>query len=1238
MLNDRPVFALCTARIHNPEILESVEAFVDEAKRRGYSVIIFNSCLDRLQDVQTTDQSCYSVYDLIPFQIIDLVVVMSAAIGNRVAVATIAQIAKEHRIPMMCYDSMAEECPSVFSETCKAFPSLLDHIFGDHRCKHVDLLTGVRGNYGSESMVMAYQEALHKYGLPFDNDCVGYGDYWEAPAKEAVERFLSAGTPDAIVCVNDEMAIAACAVLRTHGLRVPEDVIVTGSDGIMKERLHTPRLTTCVKDYTQLSAAALDTAELILDGEDVGKEIEIPAILQISESCGCCITEQRDLNSAIRDLDFKIQLCVNQEADAHRLLGAVMNRKQPTVIDYLDVMSSQMPEDSYLCLRDCISPDVSESSLWQFADPGELMSTVMQRRREKQFSIISRGKLIPDLEATLGAGRTVLVSSVYFQDEVYGYYAYYGTDLEDECFKMPKFIHTIGNTIGSSLATSRLRAVNEKLLAARIRDSLTGMLNLPGVMKVLAEKIAAERNGGETLTMVIIGLNRLRQINSIFGRAEGDQALLNVAGAITDSIDSDIIAARIGGDEFMIAFLSSQVHITAADALVSVLKRRLQSYNQVSGKSYTLEVSVGKTTLPINDSLSLDNMLNETITLKDAERLAGLENEAVPSCSEIEEAQMDRILSENLLTYYFQPIVNTKNGKIFAYEALMRTSSGFRIPPLSLLGYAANNGRLYEVEWLTYNNVLKTVRQNIEKFRNKRIFINSIPGHFLNDADFERLREQYADILPQMVVEFTEQAETDGEELRRIQNRCLVNQMDIAVDDYGTGYSNITNLLRYSPNYVKIDRSLISNIHDEPKKQHFVTNIIEFAHKNGFMALAEGVETPDELRAVIRFGADLIQGNFTSMPNAIPLESIPDRISAMITKYSANAANQLMQKTYMPAQTEHSINLPLLEMEHYTDLFVAQPNLEIVGDFNETTGIHIKVKDNTDAHIIIRNIHFQASSQGPAILLGKHCNVTLEIQGDNRMDVGGILVPETSTLHLTGTGNLSIRADDTKAFAIGNSPDYSCGEVNIDFAGCLNIISNGNQCIGIGAGIGKGQRLSVCGTKLFVEMSGKDGVCIGAIDGDTEIELSGCAADFSLRMGKSVAIGSCDGCPEILCTTCDLNFRGSGTSINCIGSVIGGGDFTLKDTALNAELTGQSLFVVGSGDRAPSISVKQCNAVIKAEGTRAMDFGSFDNDAVLTVIDTDLDVSIQSVRAHHFAADKAHMIIAGGKHDVAINK
>lgn len=98
------------------------------------------------------------------------------------------------------------------------------------------------------------------------------------------------------------------------------------------------------------------------------------------------------------------------------------------------------------------------------------------------------------------------------------------------------------------------------------------------------------------------------------------------------------------------------------------------------------------------------------------------------------------------------------------------------------------------------------------------------------------------------------------------------------------------NLLRYMPNYVKVDRMLLTGIQDNPQKQHFVKDIVIFAHENHFQVLAEGVETSQELETVIRLGVDLIQGYYTAKPNPEILTSIDRKVQEEICRYQKESA------------------------------------------------------------------------------------------------------------------------------------------------------------------------------------------------------------------------------------------------------------------------------------------------------------------------------------------------------------
>ena len=238
-------------------------------------------------------------------------------------------------------------------------------------------------------------------------------------------------------------------------------------------------------------------------------------------------------------------------------------------------------------------------------------------------------------------------------------------------------------------------------------------------------------------------------------------------------------------------------------------------------------------------------------------------------------AEVEKVISENRFDYHFQPIVNASDGSVYSYEALMRPKSDMKLSPYHILKYAGLTGRLNDIERATFLNVLGRIDSDKEAFRGRRVFINSIPKTKLDTEDFRCVGELMMKHSDTVVVELTENAEFDDHELLSLQERYRNMDIKIALDDYGTGYSNVQNLLRYDPNFVKIDRMLVSEIQNSPEKRHFVREIIGFCHDNGIMALAEGIETSEELRTVILLGIDLIQGFYTARPSAEIIDNIP---------------------------------------------------------------------------------------------------------------------------------------------------------------------------------------------------------------------------------------------------------------------------------------------------------------------------------------------------------------------------
>ena len=131
------------------------------------------------------------------------------------------------------------------------------------------------------------------------------------------------------------------------------------------------------------------------------------------------------------------------------------------------------------------------------------------------------------------------------------------------------------------------------------------------------------------------------------------------------------------------------------------------------------------------------------------------------------------------------------------------------------------------------------------------------------------MRRRVNGIGRNVVVEITEEEDLDLEMLHAKRNAKILSGL-YALDDYGSGYSNESNIIALDPDFIKVDISIIRGIDSDPNKQEIMRNIVSYAHQRGMQIVAEGVETAEELRTSRALGADLFQGYFLSRPGAVP--------------------------------------------------------------------------------------------------------------------------------------------------------------------------------------------------------------------------------------------------------------------------------------------------------------------------------------------------------------------------------
>lgn len=842
--------------------------------------------------------------------------------------------------------------------------------------------------------------------------------------------------------------------------------------------------------------------------------------------------------------------------------------------------------------------------------------------------------------------RVTKVSLNVFENNESAYYCYkaLGFQEAEEKSETCRFMGEIWNRLRMEISRLPKAQANWDTSHLLKRDLITGMYNQQGFMEQLEQWKEQYIDSKEKIMLICVDIDRLGNINDVYGHSEGDVAIQTLAKIIDDCLSEHEICAHLGSDEFVVAMHVAGEEEQIFESLIHAIVGRIENYNRVSEKEYSLDVNYSYTAVALEPDMNMQAVLdsafaNKRIDKNNRRGYQATEGGAEEYYNPAEEKMVNTILDENRFRYAFQPIVDAKTGNIYAYEALMRAEMDGPVSPFIVLKYATKGHRLYDIERATFFNVFKEVSEKINLFEDKKVFINSIPGYQLDDADFQQLRRKYAGLLKQVVVEITEQTELDDSGLGMMLQRSADDGFGIAIDDYGTGYSNTSSLLRYLPNCVKIDRLLISNIQEDPKKQHFVKSIIEFGHDNGFHILAEGVETAGELRAVIHMGVDLIQGYYTAKPSLEVLQEIDPEIKNEIVSVNLDTAGKAERKIFM-VTSEKELPLVRLALEQYTGILLSQGDLTLVGNPEYVAGVTIKIKDGSTCRLTLKNVRLESLLAQPCIDIGENAHLTIVLEGDNELNEVGIRVPEGSSLHIEGSGNLSVRAKGVTCYGIGNGLNAGVGSIVFASSGALKIWIEGARCIGIGGGIYRsGDGVKIAGGVISIGGACENIIGIGCVEGAMPIDIGNCRLEVETNVATGIGIGCMNGDQNIRIASSRLDILGSGNNLCGIGSTQKtGGVIHISTSKVIVKINGQKVRLIGNAGGELYILTEESRLELTSEGSLVSGIGSMEKTATIKGRYATYVINIHAGQYAVLGAKEENISFDGGERLLKINE
>jgi len=437
--------------------------------------------------------------------------------------------------------------------------------------------------------------------------------------------------------------------------------------------------------------------------------------------------------------------------------------------------------------------------------------------------------------------------------------------------------------------TRGLDAANRQLRHLASHDSLTGLPNRLLLEDRITQAIAQANRQAHEFAVAVLGLDRFKLINDSLGHRAGDEVLCDVAARLKGAIRAVDSIARLGADEFVIVFDGP---ITRADML-EMGKRMLKEMEPsmlLLGINVHVASSLGIALYP-RDGATVDALLAHAVAAMYHAKKLGRNNvqfyaESMGAATHERvklESELHAALRGGQFELHYQPKVDTTTGLINSAEALIRWRHPQRglLQPGQFIQVADECGLLDAIgEWVMTEACRQGRIWQQRGPRAVRVAVNLAPSQFRLGDLVGQIRRALDDsgLDPALLeIELTETAVmSDAEESVRILEAISRMGVLVSVDDFGTGYSSMNYLRRFPIDKLKIDRCFIEQMTARPADASIVSAIISLAHSLRLKVIAEGVETPEQLKLLAKLGCDQYQGFYCSP--AVPPEKFEELV------------------------------------------------------------------------------------------------------------------------------------------------------------------------------------------------------------------------------------------------------------------------------------------------------------------------------------------------------------------------
>ncbi len=620
----RKIVGLFTAVPESVHVQRVFEGIFTQCQKYGYDVAVFSPMahLSGSYTVYTVGE--VNIWELANFDLLDGVIVDTISLvennDETIKNAFCKKLERECKKPIVSLNLPLGNYPVEKSSDEPVFRNIMEHVLDVHKVKKVCFLTGPQGYEISEERLNICLSVMKERGLEVPEEWKVYGDFWYSSGTSLAQQIVSGQIerPEAVVCASDHMAIGLVNYLVENGVRVPEDIIVTGFEAFQEAALNTTSVTSFESNETKTAADGMD---LLYTMMEPGKEVQpmdmsTKKYIHPGMSCGCApdfLHSTRVFKESFyflnRDFTQKGDFDIGQLMEGYvaEVFAESETSQECLQHIYLNTYFLQPYTRFFLCLKeDWLAPEKVITKGYP-----KRMKIVVHNTPEPNTGFYEEEKavsfetklMLPQMLENEDEPSVYYFSPVHFRDKLLGYCVLQRPLTEP---KMSNLVHR--NWLRNVNIALEMIQTKSKLTQLSISDEMTGAYNRRG-MDIHLKRMLSEAQEGDSILVGVIDMDGLKYVNDTFGHGEGDFGIKQVHKALLMSAQADEICVRAGGDEFYLfgvgKYTEEDIYKHMAD-----FQAYLDRVNATVNKPYLIGASIGMEIAPIDEKLKVDSVIN----------------------------------------------------------------------------------------------------------------------------------------------------------------------------------------------------------------------------------------------------------------------------------------------------------------------------------------------------------------------------------------------------------------------------------------------------------------------------------------------------------------------------------------------------------------------------------------------------------------------------------------------------